>query len=53
MDHMGVALDEWAEVRSSPRLSRKMLDELGQENEATGDPENLPLHTPWTFWFDR
>lgn len=44
---------ELAEARASPHLSRKTLDELGQENENTEDPDNLPLHSTWTFWFDR
>ena len=40
--------------RGSPRLSRKALDELGPENESqSDDPENYPLYTSWSFWFDR
>ena len=38
---------------ASPHLSRKTLDELGQENENTEDGDNFPLHSTWTFWFDR
>lgn len=38
---------------ASPHLSRKTLDELGQENEDTEDGDNFPLHSTWTFWFDR
>ena len=38
---------------ASPHLSRKTLDELGQENEDTQDGDNFPLHSTWTFWFDR
>lgn len=41
---------------SSPQLSRRALDELGQLQEiadADVDPENYPLHSPWAFWFER
>lgn len=40
---------------SSPQLSRRALDELGQLQEVAGanDPENYPLHSPWAFWFER
>lgn len=41
-------------ARASPRLSRKALDELGPENQSRADdPENYPLHSPWSFWYDR
>ncbi len=51
--HLDVQPGEIEGVRASPTLSRKTLDVLGTENENTGDPENYPLHSPWTFWFDR
>ena len=40
---------------SSPLLSQRALDELGQLQEVAdpADPENYPLHSPWAFWFDR
>lgn len=39
----------------SPRLSRKTQEEVVVENDtASGeDPDNYPLHSPWSFWFDR
>lgn len=47
-------LSELEGARASPRLSRKALDELGPENESRADdPENYPLHSPWSFWYDR
>ncbi len=52
--HLEAPPGEIEGVRASPTLSRKTLDALGAENESSGgDPENYPLHTPWTFWFDR
>ena len=52
-EHLELQLSELIAARASPRLSRKALDELGQENENTDDPDNYPLYSPWTFWFDR
>ena len=40
----------------SPRLSRRTQEEVVIENESSGlgeDPDNFPLHSPWSFWFDR
>ena len=39
----------------SPRLSRKTQKEVVAENDASSsqDPDNYPLHSPWSFWFDR
>ena len=40
----------------SENLSQRVQDEVGAENErgaGGGDPDNYPLHSPWTFWFDR
>ena len=39
----------------SPRLSRKTQEEIVAENDAASgeDPENYPLHSPWSFWFDK
>lgn len=37
-------------------LSQRVQDEVGVENEkgADGDdPNNYPLHSSWSFWFDR
>lgn len=53
--HLEVQLGETEGVTASPKLSRKTLDALGAENEVSEgeDPENFPLHTPWTLWFDR
>ena len=48
-------LDGDIELSTSPQLSRRTLDELGQLQEVAdpADPENYPLHSPWTFWFER
>ena len=43
--------EQEAAVTASPRLSRKAHDEL--EKCSSEDPDNYPLHSPWTFWFDR
>ena len=40
----------------SDNLSQRVQDEVGAENErgADGDdPNNYPLHSSWSFWFDR
>ncbi len=39
----------------SPRLSRRTQEEIVAENDTSsgGDPDNYPLHSPWSFWFDR
>ncbi len=39
----------------SPRLSRRTQKEVVAENDTTSsqDPDNYPLHSPWSFWFDR
>ena len=37
-------------------LSQRVQDQVGAENErgaGDDDPNNYPLHSPWTFWFDR
>lgn len=36
-------------------LSQRVQDQVVAENErgAVDDPNNYPLHSPWTFWFDR
>ena len=36
-------------------LSQRVQDVVGAENErgAGDDPNNYPLHSTWTFWFDR
>ena len=43
--------------RASPRLPPTTLDELKKEDEkrerGQWDPEDPPLFTPWTFWFER
>ena len=44
------------ELTASPRLSRKTQEEVVAENDASfggNDPENYPLHSTWSFWFDR
>lgn len=48
-------VSESLQPHSSPQLSRRALDELGQLQETTdaNDPENYPLHSPWAFWFER
>lgn len=40
---------------SSPRLSRKTQEEVIVENDTSNgeDPDNYPLHSPWSYWFDR
>lgn len=42
---------------ASPRLSPKALEELksvDQKRQEKGwDPDDPPLSTPWTFWFQR
>lgn len=48
-DILGV---EEGALTASPRLSRKAQDEI-ESCSSEDDPENYPLHTPWTFWFDR
>ena len=46
--------DSSRSLTPSPRLSRKMLEEIMAENTcSTEDPENYPLHSTWSFWFDR
>lgn len=49
------APDAESQPNSSPLLSRRALDELGQLQEVAEppDPENYPLHSPWAFWFER
>ena len=44
-----------AMAHSSPQLSRRALDELGQLQgvDKPEDPDNYPLHSPWAFWFER
>lgn len=39
----------------SPRLSRRTQEEVIAENDTSSgeDPENYPLHSPWSFWFDK
>lgn len=37
-------------------LSQRVQDEVGAENErgaGDDDPNNYPLHSTWSFWFDR
>lgn len=48
-------VSESLQPHSSPQLSRRAWDELGQLQETTDadDPENYPLHSPWAFWFER
>lgn len=40
---------------SSPRLSRKTQEEVIAENDTSSgeDPDNYPMHSTWSFWFDR
>lgn len=39
----------------SPRLSQETQKEVVAENdtESSQDPDNYPLHSPWSFWFDK
>ncbi len=41
----------------SPCLPRKTIEELDStefsRQEGTIDPDDPPLRTPWTFWFER
>ena len=41
----------------SPCLPRKTLEELEtgevRRKKGTVDPDDPPLRTPWTFWFER
>lgn len=39
----------------SPKLSRRTQEEVVAENDTTSgeDPDNYPLHSPWSFWYDR
>ena len=51
------AEEEQSEQPSSltDNLSQRVQDVVGAENErgAGDDPNNYPLHSTWTFWFDR
>ena len=42
---------------ASPSLPRKTLEELEsreiRRREGDTDPDDPPLRTPWTFWFER
>ena len=57
----GVITSELAEapvihqLTASPRLSQRTQEEVVAENDASSreDPDNYPLHSSWTFWFDR
>ena len=44
---------EELQSQSSPQLSRRALDELGQLQTDPADPDNYPLHSAWAFWFER
>ena len=37
-------------LSSSPNLQSSTLDEIGRHNS---NPEANPLHSPWTFWFEK
>ncbi len=49
------ASEDSRQLTASPRLSRKTQDEVVVENETSSieNPDNYPLHSPWSFWFDR
>jgi len=47
-ESLNVSDDQSNKLRSSPNLPRKALDKIREE-----DPASLPLHTPWTFWYER
>lgn len=57
-DSPGGGAESGAEQPSSltENLSQRVQDQVGAENErgaGDDDPNNYPLHSPWTFWFDR
>ena len=38
----------------SPKLSRETQDEVAGGNSLSGeDPDNYPLNSSWSFWFNR
>lgn len=50
-----VNVAERSSLTPSPRLSRRTQQEVVAENDTSSgeDPDNYPLHSPWSFWLDK
>lgn len=50
-----VVMEGYPVMPPSPRLSRRTQEEVVAENDTSSgeDPDNYPLHSPWSFWFDK